>query len=273
MRYIFMALHAEAAPLIRQWNLKQTDGPIRCFKCEDTILALTGTGPLSASAVCGAILSAHSVTERDLVLNAGFAASVTGAEKGQAYVVHKAKDCSSGRDYYPDLIPPSSLPEAELYSGSTLYSGNRGSLPSFFSNTVLYDMEGAAILHSAGLFVHPHQVRLLKVVTDFGERPAPSILQQAALTLAEAAENECRIMQEYLDAAPVPQNDPIIPADAFHASLTMTRKLKQVLHWCRTAGIDPLPVYEQMVQDGRLPAPDKQSGKEHLEEFIHELLP
>ena len=273
MRYIFMALHAEASLLIRQLHLKQIDGPIRCFQNEDTFLTLTGTGPLSASAVTAAVLSSHPVSDTDCILNAGTAAAVCGAEKGTVYSVHKIIDLSSRRDYYPDLIPPSCFKEAAVCTGSTLYTGSDSRLHSRRESILLYDMESAGIMHAASMFADVHQIRFLKIVTDFGSVPDQTVINEYCGVLAEAITQELSTMHEYLQAVHVHQETIDFPYDDFHASTAMRRKLLQVLKYCRLAGIDSTAVLQRYYENGTLPARDKAAGKRVMEEVIHELLP
>ena len=269
MRYIFTALRAEAADLIRELNLKPSDTSLQCYENENTVLTVTGTGPLSAAAACAAVLFSHPVTDRDIVINAGVAASVRNGRKNEVYVIHKIQDRSSGRDYYPDLIPASQCPEAQLITGAVPYRSSSASASAAADAVTLYDMEGAAVFHAASLFLPPHRIRLLKLVSDFGEE------EQLRFDSAWAAEIKRSVLQEaeIMECVPgrpekqVPDCTAI--AHELHATVAMKRRLEQALCYAELAGIDWNSIVMRYRNDGLLPAKTKEAGKRILEKLIH----
>ena len=277
MRYIFTALRAEAAALIKDLNLKQTDFPIPCYENENTVLAVTGTGPLSASAACGAVLAARPHSNHDIVINAGIAASCRGGVRDRMYAVHKIHDLSSGRDYYPDLIPAASLPEASLITGAKPYVLDMFGLPDrnepviLYDPVVLYDMEGSAIMHAASLFLAPHRIRILKLVSDFGDETQLRFDSRWAQMISDAVQQEAAAM-ESLQGRP----EKILPdiealAEDLHASVAMRRRLEQAVRYAQLAGIDMHALEAAYRRDGLLPAADRQAGKLVLERLIYDL--
>lgn len=272
--FLFFALQKEAAPLIHALNLKQTDGRIRCFRNEDTILTLTGTGPLSAAAAVSAVLAQNQADETDFLINAGIAAGVAGAEWMHVYRIHKVHDCASERDYYPDLPSDRQFPEASLLTGSVRFQkeqyANRTESP------LLYDMEGSAILHAGAMFLPLHRICLLKAVSDSGEVPSDETISRCASLLCDAVLRELERLRS--DSSPVPPHSDIpsslrtLSAE-LNASVTMERRLNQLLRYCALAGIDPSSVLQQLREAGRLPAASREEGKKILEVLFHELLP
>lgn len=272
--FLFFALQKEAAPLIHALNLKQTDGRIRCFRNEDTILTLTGTGPLSAAAAVSAVLAQNQADETDFLINAGIAAGVAGAEWMRVYRIHKVHDCASERDYYPDLPSDRLFPEAALLTGSALFRKGQHAIHS--ESPLLYDMEGSAILHAGSMFLPLHRICLLKAVSDSGEVPSDETISRCASLLCDAVLRELERLRS--DSSPVPLHSDIpsslrtLSAE-LNASVTMERRLNQLLRYCALAGIDPSSVLQQLREAGRLPAASREEGKKILEVLFHELLP
>ncbi len=272
MRYIFTALRNEAADLIRELNLKPSDTALQCYENDNTVLTVTGTGPLSAASACAAVLFSHHVTDRDIVINAGIAASIRNGREHGLYVIHKIHDGSSDRDYYPDLIPASEYPEAQLITGAKPYRASNAVLSSGTSDTtVLYDMEGAAVFHAASMFLPPHRIRLLKLVSDFGES------DQIHFDLAWSSMIKNAVMQEAENMLGVPAHpEKQIPdcaalAQELHATVAMKRRLEQALRYAELAGIDWHAIVLRYRTAGLLPAEHKEAGKQILEKLIYDI--
>ena len=283
MIFLFTALRAEALPFIRNLNLEMEEGPFSIYRNQDTILTVTGTGPLSAAAAVSSVLSIHPVGEEDFLINAGLAAGISNASLQTVYRIHKVTDLSSGRDYYPDLLISSSAPEASLITGGKLYSQNpvpdqisremlRSELPVMKDEPVLYDMEASGIVQAASHFLAPHQIRILKAVSDKGN----TITKEDAASLAELLYNAYLEELPCMKAQCMKEDVPMISCDSLandlHVSLTMRRSLSQLLYYCELAGIDYHCVIDSYYQRGLLPACDRQNGKILLEEIRHELL-
>ena len=272
MRYIFTALRNEAADLIRELHLKPADTSLQCYENENTVLTVTGTGPLSAASACAAVLFSRHVTDRDIVINAGIAASIRNGRENELYVIHKIHDGSSGRDYYPDLIPAPEVPEAELITGAKPYcSGNPAVSFTASAAPVLYDMEGAAVFHAASMFLPPHRIRLLKLVSDFGETGQIQFDPAWSSLIAETVLQEAERM-ETVPPHPVKQViDCASLAQELHATVAMKHRLEQALHYAELAGIDWNAIVRQYRADGLLPSADKEAGKQILEKLIYDI--
>ena len=67
------------------------------------------------------------------------------------------------RDFYPDMLLNTGLPEASLITGAKLYTKQESGYAAD-----LYDMEAAAIYQAASMFLGPHQMNFLRIVTDDG---------------------------------------------------------------------------------------------------------
>lgn len=272
MIFLVTALSHEAGPLIRHFHLSKAEGSLPVFSGEEITLIETGSGPLSAAAVTAAVLARSAVQPADFLINLGIAAGLHQEAKGSMVLIHRLSDLSSGRDYYPDILAASLHEEARLFTGSTVYEDGTDSLPAF-SGSAVYDMEGAAIFHAASLFLAPHQMRFLKVISDAGkELPSSADIRamiEAVLPQLEA-EIEAMKLQCSLTAPAAIETDAI--AALFRPSLSMKRQIHQLLLYCELAGIDWRRTIGQYQEKQLLPAKNREEGKKRLEEVRNELL-
>ncbi len=325
MIFIFTALMPEAEPLIREFSLKRT-GEGSAFqqfanKERGVVLTVTGTGPVRAAAAVGFVLSGVSSDDMTLVLNFGSCAAVRGGrgemhedgiDSGETpvplYLIHKLTNTESGRQWYPDLLTGNCLPEAELLSGSRLYTGDEAdemredrSIPALFCKERLYDMEGAALFEAASLFVGPHQIHVLKFVTDSGdtEHITPDLVRHAAEAVAPRAAEYLRLILEKACVGkaaetgktpagsdrgetclvigggnfvrsgmfPNPAADQEALARGLCASRTMCTQLFQMIRYADLMGIGWRSRVRQWADEGIYPAKDKRTGKKLLAEL------
>lgn len=67
------------------------------------------------------------------------------------------------RDFYPDMLLNTGLPEASLITGAKLYTKQESRYAAD-----IYDMEATAVYQAASMFLGPHQMNFLRIVTDDG---------------------------------------------------------------------------------------------------------
>lgn len=119
------------------------------------------------------------------------------------YHIHRITDKESGRSFYPDMLLHTGLPEGSVVTGTELLTGEerkhwasrktkhapslhrrtteedecagaRGLLSngtyvaSRMTDELLYDMEAAGVYQAASMFLGPHQMNFLRIVTDRG---------------------------------------------------------------------------------------------------------
>ncbi len=172
MILLIAAMKPEADPLIRFYRLKKdmsvTAFPV--FRNDSVALVISGTGKLRGAAACAMLLTMYEARKDDtLLVNIGFAGSRTRSViPGQLFVIHKITDADTGRDYYPDVLPETGLPRAEL----TTYPRPVFELPEDLpaqdpeDRISLCDMETAGIMETSARFLETQQVLILKVVSD-----------------------------------------------------------------------------------------------------------
>ena len=166
MIHIFTALYPEAKPLIQALSLKKRAAQTHYqqFLSEegDLCLTITGVGPLQAAAVTASVLTDFDAGASDQLLSLGTAARLTTCPASM-YHVNKITEAVTMRDFYPDMLLNTGLPEASLITGAKLYTKQESGYAAD-----LYDMEAAAIYQAASMFLGPHQMNFLRIVTDDG---------------------------------------------------------------------------------------------------------
>ena len=166
MIHIFTALYPEAKPLIQALGLKKRAAQTHYqqFLSEegDLSLTITGVGPMQAAAVTASVLTDFDAGASDQLLSLGTAAALT-ACPASMYHVNKITEAVTMRDFYPDMLLNTGLPEASLITGAKLYTKQESGYAAD-----LYDMEAAAVYQAASMFLGPHQMNFLRIVTDDG---------------------------------------------------------------------------------------------------------
>ena len=166
MIHIFTALYPEAKPLIQALSLKKRAAQTHYqqFLSEegDLSLTITGVGPLQAAAVTASVLTDFDAGASDQLLSLGTAAALA-ACPASMYHVNKITEVVTMRDFYPDMLLNTGLPEASLITGAKLYTKQESGYAA-----ELYDMEAAAVYQAASMFLGPHQMNFLRIVTDDG---------------------------------------------------------------------------------------------------------
>ena len=194
MIHIFTALYPEAKPLIQALSLKKRAAQTHYqqFLSEegDLSLTITGVGPLQAAAVTASVLTDYDAGAQDQLLSLGTAARLTTCPASM-YHVNKITEAVTMRDFYPDMLLNTGIPEASLITGAKLLTAQDtwaqvdaqrdkksrqgttddaapGTLADRLAAPLLYDMEAAAIYQAASMFLGPHQMNFLRIVTDDG---------------------------------------------------------------------------------------------------------
>jgi hypothetical protein len=219
-----------------------------------------------------ALLAQSPLHPSDFLINLGICAGLSGEKRGSVFLIHRLSDLASGGDYYPDILAASIHEEARLFTGAGIYEAGKTEVPDGFGPAV-YDMEGAAVFHAASLFLAPHQMRFLKIVSDegsdFPDASAVSAMIEAFLPQLEA-EIEAMKLQCSLPETREAENEDI--AALFCPALSMKRQIHQLLLYCSLAGIPWRSVIERYQREHLLPAKNREEGKKRLEEVRDELL-
>lgn len=310
MIHIFTALYPEAKPLIQALGLKKRAAQTHYqqFLSEegDLSLTITGVGPMLAAAVTASALTDFDAGAQDQLLSLGTAAALT-ACPASMYHVNKITEAATKRDFYPDMLLNTGLPEASLITGAKLLTAQDrwaqveaqqdvksrqdttdDSVSSILGARLaaprLYDMEASAVYQAASMFLGPHQMNFLRIVTDQGLSESEAIAPQAlaihvtacveqqvdtivavvdklrALTAAEAAEHHVLTENERQLV------DKLI-ADA-HFSKVMADECVQLIRYAALSQLDWQQPIAALYAEGLVPTRDKRAGKIILERYL-----
>lgn len=309
MVYVFCAFYGECSGLIKHYNLRkrQTDKYYRfdVFENENqpVRIILTGQGSVMAAAAVSGAASFFGIKAEDAIINVGTCAG--DYESGQVFICNKITEEATGRTFYPDMILRSGLPERELVTVPVVIHkpiheyANKDS-----HNMALYDMEAAAIYQAANLYVGPHRMGFVKVVSDNGdiEGLTPDfIIKLMAEAVDEIASYVDRfvtdagnwhndklnsgknnsIQQQHMEHYSL--NDDMCRAEEstqftnqlckdLHCSKVMENQVRQLIKYLSLEGTDYMTYINRLYDEGRLPAHDKKNGKVCLDEIKRELL-
>lgn len=295
MVYVFCAFYGEGSGLIKHYNLKkrQADKYYRfdVFESEDlpVKLILTGQGSVMAAAAVSGAASFFGINPDDVIINLGTCAG--DYEVGKVFICNKITEAATGRTFYPDMILRSSLSEKELV---TVPAAIRKPIDKYADkdshNMALYDMEAAAIYQAANLYVGPHRMGFVKVVSDNGdiEGLTPDFIKGL---MAEAVDEIASYVDMFVTDAGNCHNDRL---DGFyklncgknnsiqkqtnqlckdlHCSKVMENQVRQLIKYLSLEGTDYMTYIGKLYDEGKLPAHDKKNGKVCLDEIKRELL-
>ena len=282
MVYVFCAFYGECSGLIKHYNLKkrQTDKYYRfdVFENENqpVRIILTGQGSVMAAAALSGAASFFGIKAEDAIINVGTCAG--DYEPGQVFICNKITEEATGRTFYPDMILRSGMPERELVTAPVVI---RKSIHEYANkdshNMVLYDMEAAAIYQAANLYVGPHRMGFVKVVSDNGdiEGLTPDFIKG----LMAGAVDE---IASYVDMFVTDTHDMCRAEEStqftnqlckdLHCSKVMENQVRQLIKYLSLEGTDYMTYINKLYNEGRLPAHDKKNGKVCLDEIKRELL-
>ena len=277
MVYVFCAFYGECSDLIKHYNLKkrQSDKHYRFDVFENEVspvkIIITGQGAvLAASAVSGAV-SYFGIDGKDAIINIGTCAG--NYELGSVFLCNKITEYVTGRTFYPDMLIKSSIRECEIVTVSVPVKENDIALGK------LYDMEASAIYQAANIYVGPHKMGFVKVVSDNGNydnltpdmvktimADATGVIVQYVDDFVEV-EGKVEALSRSLDATYVNQ----LCAD-LHCSKSMENQVEQLIKYLSLEGTDYKTYIDGLYQEGRIPTHDKKNGKVCLDEIKGALL-
>ena len=326
MIYIFTAFYAEAKSIIANYNLtmQQKQAAVRfdIFSNDDIRLVITGVGEINAAAAVANVGGAYGIGAEDVIVNIGSCAAFenethtmlndkwTGMGE-HIYMVNKITEQSTGRTFYPDMLLKSDMEECEAVTvAKPITEAEIENLSDNSAQTsCVYDMEAAAVYQAASLFVGPHCMHFIKVVSDSGER-----IDQSRITEVFAAANDtiCGYIDRLITTNGTDDNHVVdkavnntngniscninstamaqmsyeerkYPYDEksyglqqiitdMKCSKVMGDQLGQLIKYCALSGIDYETVIEEFYSTGKLPCSSKKAGKVCLEELKSRLL-
>lgn len=274
MIYIFSAFYAEAKNIIDHYGLKKEKSPemvrFDVFANESIRLVITGVGEINAVEAVSNIGGAYGISPDDEILNvgcgAGFSSDIC---MGSIFLGNKLTEQMTGRTFYPDMLMKANFRECEIVTVARVL--NEG------CDSVVYDMEAAAVYQAAAFFVGPHRMHFIKLVSDAGER-----IDQSKITELFALQEDkiCgyidRLLSACADKAQMDDTQSSWNMDRLicdmRCSKVMGDQLAQLIKYCRLSGIDYKAVLDEYYTNGLLPCESKREGKKCLFELKQRLL-
>ena len=289
MIYIFSAFYAEAKNIIEHYGLKKEKSPetvrFDVFANDSIRLVITGIGEINAAAAVSNIGGAYGISPDDEILNVGCGAGFSNETcLGSIFLGNKLTEQMTGRTFYPDMLMKTNLRECEIVTVTRVFSEG--------CDSVVYDMEAAAVYQAAAFFVGPHRMHFIKLVSDAGER-----IDRSKITELFALQEEkiCGYIDMLLSACAAKasidektKGKNIADSNAtddtksawnmdrlisdMRCSKVMGDQLAQLIKYCRLSGIDYKAVLDEYYTKGMLPCESKREGKKCLFELKQRLL-
>ena len=162
MQCILTALKAESQPLINHFNLKRdTSFQFPVFKNNNLYLVGLGFGKKNIRNRIETFLNQNNP---DLIqfINIGIAGGNPKSTKiGGSYLLHKIKDETTGKTYYPDILIKHNFEEISLVTVESVISDGEGIYKG------LVDMEASEIFKICSSLVPVHRIAFVKIVSDY----------------------------------------------------------------------------------------------------------
>lgn len=169
MIYIVCAFYHEARPFIERLNLSKTIGKTYFDKYEGNNISaiLSGIGKMNSAVATSRLIPQNGVSENDIIVNIGICGSQTD-KIGSCFLINKLIDSDTNESFYPDILFKHPFMEGTLITTSKpeYRSLNKSSKVDNQSENLLYDMEGSGFYEAASKFFSPHQIYLIKIVSD-----------------------------------------------------------------------------------------------------------
>jgi nucleoside phosphorylase len=156
------AIPAEGSVFRNAWGLKAVDaGPFRYYANEERVLVISGVGRVKCAAAVAWLLTRYPEIKNGVLINAGTAGSA-GHAAGSIHLIRQVMDAATRKRLYPDILFAHPYHEATLHTVDAPVE----SLAEGIDTGDLVDMEGAAFLQAALLWLPCHRVQLIKAVSD-----------------------------------------------------------------------------------------------------------
>lgn len=165
MIFICTSMYCEAQPFIHQLNLKKDSESYKfeIFKNEEITLIITGIGKVKSAVAVTYLFSKYEPVTSDLFINVG----VCGTENkniaiGTTFICNKIIDGDEKKTFYPDMLFRHLFEEASVETSSSIVNNDNIRLEG-----KIVDMEASGIYQAALIFLQPHQMFFVKIVSDY----------------------------------------------------------------------------------------------------------
>ena len=231
MQCLLTALKAESQPLIDHFGLtKDSSFLFPVFKMDNLYLIGIGVGKKRIKDRIETFCQ-YFIHEKIQFINIGIAGGNHSSTKiGACYLLHKIKDETTGKTYYPDILIKHNFEEKSLVTVDSVISDGGGAYKG------LVDMEASEIFNVCSSLIPIHRLAFLKIVSDhmnleFEEIIAQPISNLIALQLASIESFLSQLEGMLLEENPILSEKDLIWVNEIvqQMSLTKTQSL-QLLH-------------------------------------------
>ncbi|WP_446899054.1 5'-methylthioadenosine/S-adenosylhomocysteine nucleosidase family protein [Clostridium sp. LBM24168] len=164
MIFLAAALYYEAKPFIDRFCLKKDSSinKFQVFKNREIVLIVTDAGSINTACACTYLISKFNADSYDTFLNIGICGSVSKKIGiGTVVLMNKIISNEDNREFYPDVLFKHPFAEGSLESFNRVVYSNSNIKSEFV------DMEGAAFFQSVAIFMPPHRIICIKVISDY----------------------------------------------------------------------------------------------------------
>ena len=294
---IICALHCEAAPLIKKFNLKKKTScsSFNIYTNDTDInLIISGVGAIASASAASHLLAITGCSRDDFLINIGSACQLLGDSSCDCFLINKLTDQASNRTFFPDMLynADSQFIEAEIISGmkvltpgevknyqnsesgSTVESLEAKTTTSPAQNAqpaplpLLYDMEAAFIFQAAQYYLGPAQISFIKIISDTGIDSTTTSFSDLSKQIEAQIEARLDLICAYFSKLLAQQDnsttDKLTLSDSiisdFHASKTMENELLSLYRYAALSDFDFQKQIAIFYENGDLPVADKKSG-------------
>ncbi len=165
MIYISVSMYIEAQPFVKKLNLKKDFRfkKFEVFKSNEVILIITGVGKIKSAIALTYLFSKYEIKSSDLFINIGVAGSI---DKNilivSLFICNKIIDNDKNKTFYPDMILKHPFKETSIETFSSIVDKSNLNIKG-----ILIDMEAAGLYQAALVFMEPHQIIFIKIVSDY----------------------------------------------------------------------------------------------------------
>lgn len=164
MTYFLTALYYEAEDIIAHYKMKKVmeAAKFQVFKGEDEVLIISGTGALKAVIAATYAMDMFKYNENDVFINIGICGAYRNFSEGEIVLCNKLIDSFAKRSFYPDMLFRHPFREGSLESfPEVIYSDKAVNI-----EADIVDQEGAFVYETAAMFLKPHNIHIIKIVSD-----------------------------------------------------------------------------------------------------------
>lgn len=274
MRYFVCALYEEAAPFIACYLLQKDPSlsSFQIFRNEDTALIITRSGLLNSSIATTYLLSNIPPSTQDVIFNVGVCGTMDRTVPLKTpFYIHKITDAGSGFTYYPDILFRHPFKEQEITTVArpltSIQTENRHSL---------IDMESSGFFAAASHFLQPHQIVLIKVVSDYCDDSSvsPAFIRQCIEGFLPSFQHWTELFscfQEQTATFVRPELNIQTISSNLKLSVTLQHELAQLIHYYTLEHGETEKLLEKLIQDSRH-IKTKLEGKNYFEKLRHDII-